>query len=102
MTARQITTSAAMFGSNIHTEPISFTWLECSRRWMEDLNLSPILFSASGADYLLDSCYVLTGEADRLFQSADIIVEVAVALDRALCEGRIDYLGIDSPRPMGA
>jgi hypothetical protein len=99
MTARQITTSAALFGSNIHTEPISLTWLARSQKWMQELTLSPILFSGSGADDLLDGCYVLTGKEGDIFQSGEIIADRAGALECALREGRIEYLGIDSPRP---
>jgi len=90
-------TSVALYFAPERTPSIPVRWFEGAYQWLSRFDLSPILFTAAGGDFLLDDCYTL---------STDSIVdnEGYVRLPRreqllsSLKDGTITSLAMDAPR----
>ena len=66
MRSEQITTSAALFCASERKRAVSLEWFEKACSWLEEFNLSPILFTAGGGEFELDDGYVLADRGDLL------------------------------------
>ncbi len=98
MRSEQITTSAALFCASEQKEAISLEWFEKACEWLEKFNLSPILFTAGGGEFKLDDSYVVADPGGDLVKWGEVMVARRHDLVRALGNGVIYNLGLDSPR----
>lgn len=94
----QITTSAALFFGCEEPRSIPPLWLERARELFAQYDLSPILFTASGGDFLLDDCYVLAQAGGAMDRWGEVFAARGSDLATALSACVIGYLDLDSPR----
>src|SRR5437016_3766315 len=93
-----MTTSAALYFGLEQVQSVPLRWLERAREIFEIYDLSPVLFTADGGDFLLDDCYVLAEQGRNLVEWGDVVVARAGDLVDALRNGIVESLGLDSPR----
>jgi hypothetical protein len=84
MNGQKIVTSAAMYFKHEQYKAIPLQWFERVSALFEENSLPITYFSADGGDFLIDDCHTL---ANRI---GDLV--------KALKEGAVQSLGIDSPR----
>jgi hypothetical protein len=90
-----------LFFSPDQRRAIPLQWFEKAFGLFASYDLSPVLFTASGQDFLLDDCYLLAERGDYLAEWGEVIVARRGELVNALQNGNIEILGLDSPRPGG-
>jgi hypothetical protein len=98
MTQQQITTSAALYFEPQEREAIPLYWFERVRELLAEFDLSPVLFSAEGGGFRIDECYVLAEPGGDLVDEGQVLSARGPELVTALKDGRINSLGLDSPR----
>jgi len=96
--AGQITTSAALYFESEDGQSILPLWLERARALFAQYDLSPIFFTASGGDFLLDDCYVLAQAGGAISKWGEVFAARGGDLANALHNGDLELLGLDSPR----
>jgi len=99
MTETQITTSAALYFACEERESVPLRWFDKAREFFAEHALSPILFLADGAGFVVDECYVLADRgADIVDDEGCVLAARGGDLIRALRSGTVKSLGLDSPR----
>jgi len=75
-------------------------WFERARALFAEYHLSPVLFTADGADFLLDDCHVLAPPGNIVLWD-EVLSNRGDQLVDALSSAAIESLRLDSPRPDG-
>lgn len=98
MSDEVIITSVALYFKSKQGDNIPLRWFERATELFVELNLSPILFTAGGGEFLLDDCYVLADHGHNLTMFDTVIKARKSELVKALKNGEIEDLGLDSPQ----
>jgi hypothetical protein len=98
MNSEFITKSAALYFAAEQTALVPLQSFERARDMFREYGLSPILFTASGREFLPDDCYVLAERGGDLVMWGELLPARAGELTNALRSGQINDLELDSPR----
>lgn len=98
MSTDKITTSAALYFEPGQIQSIPLRWFERARAFLVEYSLSPVIFSANGAGFLLDDGYALADRGcDIVGPEGYVYAARRDELIDALRRGVIDSLGLDAP-----
>jgi hypothetical protein len=94
-----MTNSAALYFDPAERESIPVQWLDRVIELFTEHSLSPILFTASGADFSPDDCHVFGNDGDDIALWNEVLSPRKYDLIDAMRKGEIESLVLDTPQP---